>query len=96
MKTGGWGGPWVTLERPKPPPVADRYESWGEQPSAPSLRCVYWLRQIDAGWRPNCSLQRMGYDEAAGWYGVYIWEYLHVLWPRLGELRRAVGSSSQP
>lgn len=82
MKTGGWGLPWVTLESPKPPRV-DRYAYWGTAPDEPSPRCVFWLRQIGRGWRPNCHIQRMGYDESAEWYGVFMWEYLNVLAPRL-------------
>lgn len=89
MKTGGWGGSWVVLDRPKPPPV-DRYDFWGDPPDEPSPRCVFWLRQIERGWRPNCHLRRMGYDEAAEWYGVYLWEYLNVIAPRLSGLRRSV------
>jgi hypothetical protein len=90
VKTGGWSTRWVELEKPKPPPVADRYLYWTHPPEEPSERCRYWLRQIDRGWRPNHAISTMGYDEGAGWYGVYIWEYLYLVAPRLAELRGSV------
>lgn len=89
MKTGGWGGSWVVLDRPKPPRV-DHYAFWGEPPAELSPRCRYWLAQIERGWRPNRFVRRMGYDEAAEWYGVYLWEYLNVIAPRLDRLRKSV------
>jgi hypothetical protein len=88
VKTGGWGGPWVDLEKPKPPKV-DRYLYWIDPPDVRSERCEYWLRQFDRGWRPNARILGEGYDATAEWFGVYMWEYLHVLSPRIGELRRA-------
>lgn len=89
MKTGGWNTPWVILERPKPPKVADRYLYWSDAPPEPSPRCLYWLRQIDLGWRPNRHIQNCCYDCSAEWYGVYIWEYLNRIRPRLERLRHA-------
>lgn len=83
MKTGGWGGHWVALERPKPPAVPCRYDFWRYLPDDLSPRCSWWLRQIEVGWRPNRYIRRMGYDESAEWYGVYIAEYLHVIEPAL-------------
>ncbi len=83
VKTGGWGLPWVVLERPKPPRVEDPYATWPYPLADLSPRCSYWLRQIDRGWRPNRHLRRMGYYEAAEWYGVYISEYLDVISARL-------------
>lgn len=65
----------------KPPPVADHYQHWAQPPPEPSERCRWWLRQFARGWRPNKRIRRMGYDQAAEWYGVWIWEYLHVITP---------------
>lgn len=48
------------------------------------------LRQIDRGWRPNHAISTLGYDGSAGWYGIYIWEYLYLVAPRLAELRDSV------
>lgn len=93
MKTGGGGGAWVAIERPKPPRVDDHYRYWGDQPPALSERCRYWLRQIDLGWRPNRFLARECYDCASQWYGVYIWEFLHVIQPRLHEADTPVNAS---
>lgn len=87
MKTGGWGGEWIALDRPKPPPVPDRYAYWTDEPPEVSSRCSWWLRQIGRGWRPNTHLRRLGYDEMADWYGVYIWECLHLILPRLAACR---------
>lgn len=89
MKTGGWNTTWVTLE-PKPARVADRYLYWLDPPTEVSERCRYWLRQIERGWRPNRLISGHCYDCSAEWYGVYIWEYLHLIAPRLAELRQSV------
>lgn len=86
-RTGAEGRPWVELERPKPPPVADRYRYWDSPPPDLSPRCVYWTSQIEQGWLPNRRISRYGYDSSAGWYGVYIWEYLSVLSPMIAERR---------
>lgn len=37
------------------------------------------------GWRPNRFIRRYGYDSAAQWYGVWIWEYSEVIYPLLEE-----------
>lgn len=87
-RTGSEGGPWVQLDRPKPPCVADRYLYWSEPPPALSLRCLYWAHQIDRGWLPNRRISGYGYDTSAGWYGVYIWEYLHILHPLIESKRK--------
>lgn len=93
-KTGGGGGRWVILERPKPPKVSDRYRYWGEQPPELSERCRYWVRQIERGWRPNRLINRHCYDCSADWYGVYIWEYLHAIYPLLNELADTLGQET--
>lgn len=87
MKTGGWGSPWITLDHPKPPPVDDRYRFWLEAPPEPSPRCLYWLRQIARGWRPNRFIQGHDYDSSAEWYGIYIWEYVNAVSPELARHR---------
>ena len=81
MRTGGCGGRWVDLERPKPQPVGDIYRHWGSPPPEPSARCLYWAEQVRRGWRPNRRIQALGREDAASWYGVYLWEYIHILWP---------------
>lgn len=87
MKTGGWGGPWIELERPKPPPVRNHYDFWGDPPDERSARCAWWVRQIDRGWRPNRAIESHCYDCSAQWYGIWIWEYVNVIAPKLDELR---------
>src|SRR5882757_3439180 len=68
----------------KPPAVADRDAYWGAAPPTPSPRLAYWLRRLDEGsWHPNKYFRRQGYDGSAGWAGVYVWEYLHVLAPAI-------------
>lgn len=89
-RTGGEGGPWVEIERPKPPRVADHYAYWTDPPPELSERCRYWARQIEHGWRPNKYISRECYDCRAEWYGVYIWELLNVLDPAIHEKRKAL------
>lgn len=88
-RTGSEGRPWVVLDRPKPPAVADETRFWRDPPSERSVACKYWARQISRGWLPNRRISRMGYSVAAQWYGVYIWEYLHVLYPMIEATRKA-------
>lgn len=73
---------------PAPPRVADRCLYWSEPPPALSARCMsarctFWLDRIGRGWRANRRIRIMGYDEAAEHFGVYIWEWMHVLRPAL-------------
>lgn len=86
-KTGGWGGPWIDLE-PKPARVNHVEGCWRDRPGMLSQRCVYWVRQILRGWRPSRRISGEGYYAAAEWYGVWLWEYLHVLFPLLNALER--------
>lgn len=66
----------------KPPPVDDVMRHWLEPPPEPSARCLYWqARYRDGSWAPNKYLMRQGYHGSAEWLGVYIWEWLHVMWP---------------
>lgn len=88
VKTGGGGGMWVELERPKPPRVADHYTYWGDEPPEVSARCQYWLRQIERGWRPNGEISSKCYDCSAEWFGVYIWEWTNLIWPKLSSAPR--------
>ena len=82
-RTGSGGGPWVDLERPKPPKVDDHYAYWLEPPPQLSERCQYWIRQIERGWCPNRRWSQEGYDSSAKLYGVWIWEYCNVISPAL-------------
>jgi hypothetical protein len=72
---------------PKPPRVADHYEFWVDPPPAESERLKYWLKTIEAGWRPNRRIRQMCYDCSAEFYGVWLWEYLNVLAPMLQEVK---------
>lgn len=87
-KTGGEGTDWVILEKPKPPRVEDHYQYWGEAPPEPSQRCIYWVRQIERGWRPNRRIPDC-YCCGSEWHGVYIWEYLNVIRPLLDTKRKS-------
>lgn len=93
-KTGSEGQPWMELEKPKPAKVDDETRYWQYPPPELSPRCQYWSRQIERGWLPNRSVSRLGYDPSAGWFGVYIWEYLNVLYPLIEERRRALGGTA--
>ena len=83
MRTGAGDGPWVDIEKPKPSPVRDIYAYWSDPPPTPSERCQYWLRQIERGWRPNRRISIESRDGQAVWYGIYMWELIHVLWPAM-------------
>lgn len=87
MKTGSGGRPWIQVDRPKPPRIRDEERYWSDPPPEPSERCLYWVRQIDRGWLPNRRIGGIGYHGAAVWFGVYLWEYLNVLAPLIGERR---------
>jgi hypothetical protein len=76
-----------------PPPRVDRYVYWLDQPPEPSTRLQWWLDRITAGWRPNRRIRAMGYDESADWFGIYIWEWTNVLWPRLAEVQTPNGET---
>ena len=59
--------------------VADPYLYWEKEPPEMSARCKEWLVRIKGGWIPNRRIRGFGYDEASEFFGVYIWEYLHIL-----------------
>ncbi len=75
---------------PIPPKLVGREieRYWTTEPPDLSARCRYWIRRIEKGWRGNRRFIRMGYDEAAEYLGVYIWEWLNVLSPLLDLKRR--------
>ena len=63
------------------PPRVDRYEYWGDPPPVPSPRLAWWLdRIVDEGWKPNRRISGEGYDGTAEFFGVYLWEWLNVLY----------------
>lgn len=64
-----------------PPKVDDYTEFWVAAPPERSPRCVYWVNKLRAGWVPNRRIQLMNYDEASQFYGIYIWEYLYIIFP---------------
>jgi hypothetical protein len=70
---------------PAPPRVADHYLYWSNPPPSASPRCLYWVQRFEDGWRGNRRTGGFGYDEAAEYFGVYIWEYLNVLYPIMAE-----------
>lgn len=76
----------MVYDSPKPPAVADHYRYWADQPPEPSARALWWVQQILRGWRPNRRIGGEGYDGQAQWYGVWLWEFNHVITPLLSEL----------
>lgn len=81
------------MKAPAPPRVDSIETFWSERPPSPSPRLVYWLERIADGWRPNRRVRIRGYDASAHYFGIYIWEELHVMSPvlyhRVGELDAA-------
>lgn len=86
MKTGGQNTPWIPIP-PKPPRVDNPDLYWVDQPPEPSERARYWVEQIERGWRPNKHIRRHCNQCSADWYGVYIWEYDHLIAPRLRQAK---------
>ena len=73
--------------------VHDIEAYWTSPPPERSARCVEWLDRIAAGWRPNRRVRSMGYYYAADFFGVYIWEYMHVLSPVVHDASAGVRAS---
>lgn len=73
------------MSQPSKGPKVDPYEYWDDPPPQPSPRLRYWLAAVEQGWKPNLRLRRMPCATATRWYGVYRWEYLNVLAPKLRE-----------
>jgi hypothetical protein len=71
-----------------PKRVENVEEYWTKPPPERSPRCWYWLKQIENGWRPNKRVRSMGYHERADFYGVWIWESINVIDPKLEEVTR--------
>ncbi len=63
--------------------VDDIERYWAKPPKVCSLRCWEWVERIKAGFSPNSRISSMGYGEASAFYGVYIWEYIHILRPTM-------------
>jgi len=64
-------------------PRLDVTRYWMEPPPEPTPALAKWMAKIKAGWRPNIRIRRMGYHSRAEFFGVYIWEYYHVIYPAL-------------
>lgn len=73
----------MTRKRTGPVKGIEPQDYWTDPPAAPSPGLVKWARKIRAGWSPNARISGMGYHEAAEFFNVYIWEYLHVLSPMM-------------
>ncbi len=68
--------------RPNIPPKVDDYtDYWRSPPPKRSARCNFWLSRLRDGWVPPRRIMLMGYDEASEFYGVYVWEFEHVIFP---------------
>ncbi len=70
-----------------PTRVTNRYQYWMQPPPTQSERCAWWARRIEDGFIPNRRISAMGYDDAAEFYGVYVWEYLNVIAPLIRQRR---------
>lgn len=71
-----------------PPPRVSSVELfWSDPPPAPSPRCLWWCLRIHRGWRPNKRLRGKGYYELAEFYGVWIYDYIHVIYPLIKSMR---------
>jgi len=61
----------------------DIFEYWTVAPPERSPRLEYWLNRVEYGWRRNRRIRAMGASESARFFGVYMWEWLNVLWPAM-------------
>lgn len=68
---------------------------WVEPPPGPSDRLRFWLEKFREGWRRNRRISSMGYYGSAAFFGVYIWEYVNVIFPRLCELEANPAASDR-
>lgn len=66
--------------------VEDIETYWLAPPPEESPRVAMWRMRIAGGWRPNKRIRSFGYYEAAKYFGVYIWEYVHVIFPLIKNL----------
>lgn len=56
------------------------------QPPEISERCRWWVDRIqNRGWIGNKRTMAMGYEDATEYFGVYVWEWVHVIQPLLSE-----------
>ena len=78
------------MKPPAPSRVGCIEDFWITSPPKLSDRCTWWVARIEAGWRPNRRISGAGYSGSAAYYGVYIWEYLNVISPRLAKLATSV------
>jgi hypothetical protein len=81
---GGLGVPRIELE-PKPPAVDDVDRYITTPPLVLSERCRYWVRQLQRGFVPNRRWRMECGDSAAALWGVYWWEWTHVLEPAVAD-----------
>lgn len=63
----------------------DTTKYWRDPPPEPSPRLALWVAKIRNGWKPNARISGMGYSERAKFFGVYLWEYFHVIYPLIRE-----------
>jgi hypothetical protein len=76
----------LTARMPPRLPFGSHVEEPHGRPTALSPRCLAWWSRIMGGWLPNRRIITMGYSSSAGWYGVRVWEYLHILAPAIAHL----------
>ncbi len=86
---------WDTDRMPPPVPAALRMNYTTSPPPRPSPRCEAWVRRINRGWWVPAHVSRNGWSMMVCYFGVYAYEYLHILLPMISsnstpaELQRA-------
>ena len=65
--------------------VTNVEDFWIEPPDTQSDMCDYWVASIDAGCEPDADVLSMGYYGASEFLGVYIWEYVNTIYPKLAQ-----------
>jgi len=65
--------------KPRKMTYAESTRYWTSPPPEPSEGLTHWKRRVEQGFRRNRRLSGMSYGEAAEYFGVYHWEWFHVL-----------------
>ncbi len=73
------------LPEPQPSAVTDVFDFIDRQPPGRSARCEWWVQRISLGESPDWEIRTSWCAEAAERLGVWVWEYVNVIYPLIKE-----------